>query len=91
MLGTRVLGGGNHIMGFACSFNSWCSRCIGIESASHAVCSPCLFNEGWCKRFKTETEGTQSPEGTYLGKILGKGKQKYFRLMYSVFGFRPKA
>ena len=35
--------------------------------------------------------GTQSAEGTYLGEILGKGKQKYFRLRYSVFGFRPKA
>ena len=31
-----------------------------------------------------------SAEGTYLGEILGKGKQKYFRLSYSVFGFRPK-
>ena len=27
----------------------------------------------------------------YLGEILGKDKQKYFRLRYSVFGFRPKA
>ena len=35
--------------------------------------------------------GTQSAEGTYLGEVLGKGKQKYFRLRYSVFGFRLKA
>ena len=31
-----------------------------------------------------------SAEGTYIGEILGKGKQKYFRLRRSVFGFKPK-
>ena len=31
-----------------------------------------------------------SAEGTYLGEILGNGKQKYVRLRYLVFGFRTK-
>ena len=26
----------------------------------------------------------------YVGEILGKDKQKYSRLRYSAFGFRPK-
>ena len=32
-----------------------------------------------------------SGEGTYLGEILGKGKQKYLRLRYSISGWRLKA
>ena len=35
-------------------------------------------------------KGTQSAE-RHLGEILGKGKQKYFRLGYSVFDLESKA
>ena len=35
--------------------------------------------------------GENNRNHTYLGEILGRGKQKYSRIGYSVIGFRPKA